>query len=205
MAKRPVPPADRRKKPKEGDIFCAICGVCKDQDGRGDDIPIKKCKQCSNKICRDCCNKKGNCCKCAEYDLPKNFTIVYEDDLYKTSSRVCGHTGGNLEDIPKPHRFFYDDPKMNPLVFVESHIWHGIGIHYHTSIKEDINPVWNSAENHWQEPWGISQWSVDEKFNTPKEARDFVVKTLKKRFRRKKIRVCFRSSEVRGWFYKEGD
>lgn len=207
MAK--VPPADRKKrKPSEDELdpCCDICGVCQNQGGRGDDIPLTGCKKCKKLACEDCRDKKKLCAKCAPFDLPANFEMVFDDDIRDTSSRVCGHSGGNLVDIPEPHRFLYDDPKLTPLVFVESHIWSGIGIHYHTSIKEDENPVWNEAEKHWQQPWDHkSRWSVDEKFNTPEEARAFVIKTLKKQYKKKKIRVCVRSSGVRSWFYKNGD
>lgn len=63
--------------------------------------------------------------------------------------------GGYLRDLPEPVVRFWptDDPKA-PRRKVELSINRfSIGRHYHISLKEEHNPVWNPSTLSWEIPW----------------------------------------------------
>ena len=54
--------------------------------------------------------------------------------------------------MPKPWKFWYDNPQNRREVKVYSHVWlygQGGNGHQHVDIKEEDNMVWDRRENEW--------------------------------------------------------
>lgn len=70
--------------------------------------------------------------------------------------------GGNLDEIPEPHVYFYPASGEKRKVTVKIMRYYGYGPHYHISLKEEDNPIWDNREDEhqkgkakgWTCPWG---------------------------------------------------
>ncbi len=197
-------PAPERKKTvviPDWNDDCLTCGVC--------DVSTV-CSQCGKPLCDECASKTKRCGLCESYDLPKNFTVLPETASGMRSFVQIMLNSHALVDIPEPHVFWYDDPKLRRVATIKCRVWAGIGVHYHTDIEEDSNPIWCSEENAWvtvrdhykeRESWSMMTCRP----KTVEEASRWVRRELIKRYKKKPTYVVFKSSEVRKWFYKDGD
>lgn len=121
--------------------------------------------------------------------------------------------GGNLSDIPKPHRRWFEDKRRKPLVTVTVTRYHGIGQHYYVRISTENNPIWNSDGACWQNAWDDKDargYDRDRKFDNPLYAKRFIDRFIRMFFPpdRFKHKIDFLGAATRAtWFgkYKEGD
>lgn len=204
MARKKMRPAPPRKQTVDILTFdddCLMCAVC--------DVSTV-CSQCGKPLCDECRSKAGRCGLCESYNLPENFTVLPETARGMRSESRIWLNSHCLADIPEPHVFWYDDPKLRRVATVKCRVWAGIGVHYHTDIEEDSDPIWCAEENAWvlvrdhreeREAW--SEMTCKPK--TAEAAADWVRRKLLKHYKKKPTYVVFQSSEVRRWFYKEGD
>ena len=74
--------------------------------------------------------------------------------------------GGYLKDIPLPHRRFWPGAPRKKSVRIRIMRYYGQGPHYHTSLKEEHNPIWDTIEGTWRESWddeegrGRDEWGI---------------------------------------------
>lgn len=128
------------------------------------------------------------------------------------------HTsGGYLKEIPKPHKRYFDDRRRRREVTIHITIYQGIGMHYHVTLSEEDDSIWNISSSEYYEDevvgWQTARdddrskgESISEKFNTPRQAEAFVRKTLRRRFPRKTHKYVYGwTGQSRKWFYKDGD
>lgn len=136
-------------------------------------------------------------------------------------------SGGHLSEISEPHvRRFGDVPIGSKLpdgtlakkrqieIFIM--VFSGIGQHFHVSVREEDNPIWNSAPpdwvfskaGTWQHAWdddGGKGKMFSERFARRRDVVAWVKRTVKKHFSMKTHRLVWTSPKVRQWFYKDGD
>ena len=115
--------------------------------------------------------------------------------------------GGKIEDCPQPFVRKFPYPRRKRSVRLTVMVWCGIGHHFHTSLREESNPIWNGEA--WQTSWSDPECdgkSFFEAFETEIEARKWIHYTFDKHFSRKthKLVTDLDQKFVR-WFYKEGD
>lgn len=122
--------------------------------------------------------------------------------------------GGHLKEIPKPHIRVWDKPgRKKRRVEVNITVFYGIGHHYHVNIREEENPILCSCADaekvHHHKTWDDKDAdgkTFDDKFNTEKEARNWVRKIFKKNFSRTTHElVSGLGNDKLKWFYKDGD
>jgi hypothetical protein len=193
----PVPKHEQKWPPKnEHEDECAMCSSMPE----GNQEPLRHCSQCHRLTCNTCQDDKGRCGFCAGYDLPMNFISIDSNVGYPLKAEWTSMGGRTLNDLPKPHTFWYDDPNLSPVVEVSSLVWPGIGIHYHTDIE---------AEGQWLQIGrdAPAQWHITNlKPKTPQSAKRWIKEQLIKHYgTEQRVFVIFKSSQVRRWFYKEGD
>lgn len=122
-------------------------------------------------------------------------------------SKYCGHYGGLVPDNPIR---MWPKCQRKRRVTISIIMFYGIGQHYWVSLKEDGNPVWNTEEGYWFEPWsdrdpeGRGKRLDTQKFNTLIEAKRWIAETLAKEFP-KKTHTYYNSNTYKRWYYKEGD
>lgn len=189
----------RRKKD-----YCESCGLCESK-GHDYEIRLYLCKQCRMTVCNECRSKKLRCPRCASYDLPSNCKIV---PPHENAGNPCGLFRGDvgLDDIPKPHRFYYDDPKHIPLVKVYVQQFVSIGKHLWVDLKADSDPIWDPREKRWCEVRDHPvAWSERKPCDTMKQAKAFIRRNLKEQYGKNPVVVQFEQGAVMRWFYREGD
>ena len=129
-------------------------------------------------------------------------------------------SGGNLVEIPLPHKRYFDDRRRRRGVSVNI-MRFPLNPHYYVSIKEADNPIWNPREENerggaWQLCWDDKEGRGlrhDQKFNTAKLAEGFIRKFLRRKFPRNKyfytderdMLYHERPSTHRKWYPREGD
>lgn len=111
--------------------------------------------------------------------------------------------GGKLSEIPKPHRRLFDDKRRKRKLKISVQVFYGIGRHYHVTVRQEDNPIWNpltqaQASPSWREVqnmdygkeivgWQLA-WddedghgkSVLDKFDTLTQAKNFIKKAVKR-------------------------
>jgi hypothetical protein len=60
--------------------------------------------------------------------------------------------GGNIKDYPGAKRKFPGRKKRT--VHVSIYKYYGIGQHFHVSLSEEDNPIWDVKEKSWRTCWG---------------------------------------------------
>lgn len=183
---------------------CESCGLCAAKE-RDYEIRLYLCKQCGMTVCNECRDNKRRCPRCISYDLPANCKIVPPYDNVGSS---CGYLRGDigLDDIPKPHRFYYDDPKHTPLVKVYVRKFYGVGVHWWVDVKADTDPIWDPGEKRWCEVRDHPvPWAARKQCKTMEYAKSFIRSSIKKKYPKKAVVVQFEQGEVMRWFYREGD
>ena len=127
-----------------------------------------------------------------------------------------------LSTIPEPHRWFYADRRRRRPVRVCVMKFYGVGQHFHVSIEEEDDAVWDSRDAAgWGKPGQPNGWTRPR--CSPRNGRRFdfkrrffdtaleeARKILLKHFPRKTHRWDFQNwseegRRARRWFYKEGD
>lgn len=131
-----------------------------------------------------------------------------------SENACCGHFGGKLEDVPKPHFYLWDKLKRKREVRVRITKFYGVGVHYYADLKEEDDAVWNrridppyTKQAHWQKCWNDPKTdgrSFLRRCNTPEEAVEFVRQTQREHFP-KKTHKLVEDIDRKEWFYKEGD
>lgn len=122
---------------------------------------------------------------------------------------ICGHFGGNLEEIPKPHIRMFSDKRRKRKVSVDFHSWVGAGgRHTYANLTEEDNPIWNEKEYRWQKSWedpdGKGQY-FSKQCNNYEQAVSWARKIIKKHFPNKTHKIVRKYSDNTKWWYKEGD
>ncbi len=132
------------------------------------------------------------------------------------------HTFEPLEVIPKPHRWYYDDRRRRRHVRVCIMKFYGVGHHYHISIEEDDDAVWDSRDAaSWGRPGEPCGWTqprgnprggrrFDFKRNYYDAAARAALLILRREFPRRTHEwsldnLTEEGSKSRRWFYGEGD
>ena len=169
-----------------------------------------KCAQCGRPLCPDCRSKKGRCGSCESYNLPGNFLVLPETAHGFRSQTQIWLNSHTLADIPKPHVFWYDDPKLRRSVTVKCRMWAGIGVHYHTNLEEDEDPLWCSEEKAWVKVRDHHEerpaWNpMTCRPKTVEEAAAWIRRQLVRHYGKRPTFVVFKSCEIARWFYREGD
>jgi len=132
--------------------------------------------------------------------------------------------GGHLKDVPEPHRRYYADRRRRRPVRVRIMKYYGIGLHYHVSIEEEADAVWDSSVNQhsgkpngWRRCWDDKTPGAKGEFVTFKrrthlealaEARRVLLRRFPKRTHSWRLESLCGDEVPRGarWFYKnEGD
>jgi hypothetical protein len=114
--------------------------------------------------------------------------------------------GGELSEIALPHVRFFDVSRRKREVVVSVQVFYGIGQHYHVTLKQQGNPIWNRRHRRWQRPRYDKHdgRSVGDKFDTYKEAETFIRRVLRWVF--PNHRAIRDDCTGRRWFYKrDGD
>ena len=117
------------------------------------------------------------------------------------------YSGGELSKITPPHVRFFDVSRRKREVVVSVMTFYGIGEHYHVTLKQQENPVWNRYRRRWQSPRydrDSDGRRVSEKFDTCKEAETFIRRVMRWIFpNHRAVRDDYTG---RRWFYKrDGD
>ena len=121
-----------------------------------------------------------------------------------------GHSilGGTLKEIPRPHVRRFPKYGSRP-VDIRIMKFYSIGRHYHVSIHESNNPIWDRKRKAWVTPWSDERGrgrSINEKFNTVEVAEAFVKETVKKNFNGSKYEVSYEGEgKFPKWLYRDGD
>jgi len=113
--------------------------------------------------------------------------------------------GGNLSDIPLPHRRYFDDKRRKREVRIILQTYFGIGTHYYIDLREEENPVWNPIDKVWQESWhdkDAKGLTFMGRFDTKQKAINWAYKMIQKHF--PKHRVVGWGQSIK-WFYRESD
>jgi len=116
--------------------------------------------------------------------------------------------GGTLKEIPRPHvRQF---PKYGVRhVTINVMKFYGIGVHYHVKIREGHNPIWDTKQRVWVQPWTDLRGEgrrFSGKFNTIDGANIFVKKIIKKHFNKAKYEFEYNGEgDHPKWLYRDGD
>jgi hypothetical protein len=114
-------------------------------------------------------------------------------------------SGGYLREIPKPHVRMFADKRRRRKVSVTIGVFYGIGHHYHVTMSEEDNPIWNCAENCWQFAWDDKNYRGRIEtgiFGLETQAIDYVKRTARRYFPKHSHRLTKPFSSSR-FFYKE--
>jgi hypothetical protein len=125
---------------------------------------------------------------------------------------TASYYGGNPEDIPKPWKKKFPG-KEKRLVEIAVVIF-SVGVHYHTSISEEDNPVWDSSgdcgggwRTFWHHPKNLRGRFFEQSCATPYHAKKFIDETLRK-FPKKTHKVVWKYGEEyikTEYIQREGD
>lgn len=97
----------------------------------------------------------------------------YPIDYESTSMR----RGGHIEDIPKPHIRKWPTSKQKRSITIRIMRFDSMRKHYHVSINQESNPIWDATENEfdpgkpigWTTAWddleghGLNEWELIDK------------------------------------------
>ncbi len=115
--------------------------------------------------------------------------------------------GGELSEITPPHIRFFDVSRRKREVTVSVMMFYGIGQHYHVTLRQQENPVWNRRYHRWQSlryDKGSEGRRVDTKFDSYEEAETFIRRVMRWVF--PNHRAMRDDATGRRWFYKrDGD
>ena len=104
--------------------------------------------------------------------IPESKPVLsFEPDFEKSNVTY----GGKFEEIPEPHVYFWPASQTKRKVTVKIMRYYGYGPHYHVSMREEDNPIWDGRtdEYHeggptgWVTPWdsypgkGRDDWSFE--------------------------------------------
>ena len=131
--------------------------------------------------------------------------------------------GGHLKDIPLPHKRKFDDKRRRRKVSVHITTFPGAGVHYHVSLSEEDNPIWNPSKDTWKWMNGSNRiigWQVawdDEgargrhlnsvHSKSLEEAQRWAVETFNREFDPKTHVMIDHGHGYRKpkWYYRDGD
>ena len=122
--------------------------------------------------------------------------------------KVSHSFGGYLKDLSKPYkRQFPCDRKREVLARVSK--YYGVGVHYHISITEEENPIWDKKENCWRTCWDDKSKETegkrfDDSFIDYDGAEKWIKEIFEKNFSSKTHLLRFDFEEEKKWFYGEG-
>ena len=91
--------------------------------------------------------------------------------------------GGHIKDYPNARRMF--PGKKKRLVSVSIHKYYGIGAHFHVTLSEENNPIWDAKEKGWRECWDDTKAKGRIEFTRAQSltsARAWIEKTMAKEF-----------------------
>lgn len=107
--------------------------------------------------------------------------------------------------MPQPLRRMWPGARRKRRVRLQMLVWWGIGRHYHTSLEEEDNSVWDGEQ--WCVPWNDQEGKgqhLNDIFVTEKAARNWVRRMMRKHFPKHRL-VRGYSHGTPKWFYREGD
>jgi len=94
--------------------------------------------------------------------------------------------GGYLKDIPEPHkRMFPGEKKRAVKVTVMKYDMVAGGIHYHVTMEEGSNPIWDSSVEDWRGAWDDDDLGgaiEHETTDTIGQATDFIKRVWSEKF-----------------------
>ena len=125
----------------------------------------------------------------------------------KTLSEPSGEVvwGVNLEEVPEPHRWWFDDKRHRRGVTVTIGTFFGVGHHFYAEIEEQDDYVWDSCRKAWRRPWVAPPHGgqkFEERWSTVAAAERYVELILADHFPRHKV-VSAKGRAI--WRYREGD
>ena len=115
--------------------------------------------------------------------------------------------GGYLKEskVSEPYKRYHDDHPIKVNITVLK--FHGIGIHYYCTIKEEPNFIWEEESQTWTEFWD-DPYKLREfqngNFLTVEDARKWIQETLNENFEPGTYFVSEENNDDT-WFYKDGD
>jgi hypothetical protein len=113
-----------------------------------------------------------------------------------------------MGDVPLPITYLFPNRFNKRKVRCQYLVYPGIGRHFHTSIQEQDNPVWNGKT--WMIPWDktpeIKGRQFFDCFDTEAEAQKYIRRIFAEQFSHETHVLVDTLGDVElPWFYKEGD
>jgi hypothetical protein len=117
--------------------------------------------------------------------------------------------GGNLSEVPKPHKRKYKKNDKNRLVRLSVMVYTGVGRHYYCRLSEDDNPIWDINLPGYRTCWDDDKAKGREEyksFDNVIQVRRWVRHMMSFVFKNHKLEVDFAEDEIKGYFvYPEHD
>ena len=141
--------------------------------------------------------------------MEQNFYWFDADEAVAVEGEMMTLHGGKLKEIPKPWKREFPSKTKKQRVYTNIHSYRGFvpgAIHWHASLEEENNLIWNRKKRCWQMAWDDEKAKgrcfLGAAFMSQVEAHDWIEQMRQDNFPERTHVLVEEHGTNRRWIYK---